>query len=95
LTIEHLNDLGIPNNAFLWPEERKLAAHVLKNNEMALAWDKSKKGCFHDNYFPPAIIPTIKHIPWVHRQPPIPPGIHDEVIALIKSKIASGVYEPS
>ena len=34
-------------------------------------------------------------MPWVHRQPPIPPGIRDEVIRLIKSKIASGVYEPS
>ncbi|OJA16950.1 hypothetical protein AZE42_13891, partial [Rhizopogon vesiculosus] len=50
---------------------------------------------FRDDYFPPAIIPTIKHTPWVHHQPPIPPGIHDEVIALVKSKIASGVYEPS
>ena len=31
----------------------------------------------------------------MHHQPPIPPGIHDNVIKLIKSKITSGVYEPS
>jgi hypothetical protein len=31
----------------------------------------------------------------VHCQPHIPPGIHDKVINLIKSKIASGVYEAS
>jgi hypothetical protein len=82
-------------NQFLWPEEQKLAALVLKNNELALAWDESEKGHFRDDYFPPVIIPTIEHVPWVHRQPPIPPGIKEEVIKLIKSKIASGVYEPS
>jgi len=95
LTTERLEALGVLSNEFLWPEERKLAAHVLKNNELALAWDESEKGRFRDDYFPPVVIPTIEHTPWVHRQPPIPPGIRDEVISLIKSKIASGVYEPS
>ena len=80
---------------FLWPDEQKLAAHVLHINELALAWDESEKGCFHDEYFDPVVIPTIEHTPWVHRQSPIPPGIRDEVIKLIKSKISSGVYEPS
>lgn len=59
------------------------------------SWDKTEKGRFHDDYFPPIIILTIEHIPWVHCQPPIPPGIKEEVIKLIKSKIASGVYEAS
>jgi hypothetical protein len=65
------------------------------NNELALAWNESEKGCFKDKYFPPVINPTIEHTPWVYHQPPISPGIHDEVINLIKSKIASGVYEAS
>jgi hypothetical protein len=37
----------------------------------------------------------IEHMPWAHHQPPIPPGIKDEVIKLIQSKIASGIYRPS
>ena len=87
--------LGILDNAFLWPEERKLAAQVLLNNELALAWDELEKGRFCDDYLDPVVIPTIKHTPWVHHQPPIPPGIREEVIKLIKSKIVSRVYEPS
>ncbi|OAX31890.1 DNA/RNA polymerase, partial [Rhizopogon vinicolor AM-OR11-026] len=90
-----MNDLRIFENSFLWPDEQKLAANVLLINETALAWDETEKGRFHDDYFPPVVIPTIEHTPWVHRQPPIPPGIRDKVIKLIKSKIASGVYEPS
>ena len=95
LLLDRMLQLGILDNTFLWPEERKLAAQVLLNNELALAWDESEKGRFRDDYFDPVVIPTIEHTPWVHRQPPIPPGIREEVIKLIKSKIASGVYEPS
>ncbi|KAJ8580869.1 hypothetical protein M405DRAFT_694915, partial [Rhizopogon salebrosus TDB-379] len=73
LTQERMDDLGVFSNNFLWPEEQKLVAHVLMNNELALAWDESEKGRFRDEYFPPVIIPTITHTPWVHRQPPIPP----------------------
>ncbi|KIK32961.1 hypothetical protein CY34DRAFT_41153, partial [Suillus luteus UH-Slu-Lm8-n1] len=95
LTKERMDDLGVLSNEFLWPEERNLAAQVLSNNEVALAWDETEKGRFRDDYFPPVIIPTIEHTPWVHRQPPIPPGIREEVVKLIQSKIASGVYEAS
>ncbi|KAJ8582377.1 hypothetical protein M405DRAFT_689372, partial [Rhizopogon salebrosus TDB-379] len=73
LTQERMDQLGIFKNGFLWPEEQKLAAHVLMNNELALAWDESEKGRFRDDYFPPVVIPTIEHTPWVHRQRPIPP----------------------
>jgi hypothetical protein len=95
LTQERMDQLGIFKNSFLWPEEQKLAAHVLMNNELALAWDESEKGRFRDDYFPPVVIPTIEHTPWVHRQRPISPGLRDELVAIIKAKIASGVYEPS
>ena len=37
----------------------------------------------------------IEHIPWVHKNIPIPPGIYEEVIWIIRDKIASGVYEES
>jgi len=95
LTLERVTELGILANSFLWPEERKLAAQILLNNEMGLAWDESEKGRFREDYFPPVVIPTVEHTPWVHRQPPIPPGIREKVIEQIKAKISSGVYEPS
>ena len=95
LSQERLDELGVLMNEFLWPEERKLVAQVLRNNEMGLAWDESEKGRFRDDYLSPVVIPTIEHVPWAHRQPPIPPGIRDEVLKLIQNKIDSGVYETS
>jgi len=48
-----------------------------------------------ESYFTPYIIPTIPHTPWEYRNIPIPPGIRDKVIELLKHKINAGVYEPS
>ncbi|KAG2335642.1 hypothetical protein BDR05DRAFT_846382, partial [Suillus weaverae] len=73
LTQQRIDELGVFTNEFLWPEERKLTAQVLTNNEFALAWDETEKGRFRDDYFSPVIIPTVEHVPWAHRQPPIPP----------------------
>ncbi|KAJ3988869.1 hypothetical protein F5890DRAFT_1570793 [Lentinula detonsa] len=95
LTQERMDAMGIFENKFLWPEEQLLAAHVLMNNEMALAWNEAEKGSFREDYFPPAKIPMIAHTPWADRTLPIPPGICDKVIQHIRDKIASGLYEPS
>ena len=78
----------------MWPEEVKLAAHVLKINENALAWTEAERGSFRDDYFAPVKIPTIAHTPWVHKNIPIPTGLLDKVIDIFKEKIAAGVYEP-
>ncbi|TFY51017.1 hypothetical protein EVG20_g11208 [Dentipellis fragilis] len=94
LTQERLNVMDLNKHDFLWPEELKLVQHVLRINEMVLAWNESEKGHFHDNYFEPVHIPTIEHIPWVHKNIPIPNGIMDDVIQLFKEKITAGVYEP-
>lgn len=40
-------------------------------------------------------MPTIEHVPWALRNIPIPPGIYDEVVRVIRDKIKSGVYEES
>ena len=73
----------------------KLAAYVLSINEKALAWTEAECGCFRDDYFLPVKIPTIAHTPWVHKNIPIPTGLHDKVIDIFKEKMAAGVYEPS
>ena len=80
---------------FLWPEELKLIQHILKLNELMLAWTEVEKGRFSDEYFAPVKIPVIEHIPWVHKNLPIPPGILKEVIKIFQEKLAMGVYERS
>ncbi len=95
LTQECLNDLNLNCFNFLWPKELKLAQHVLKLNEKALAWTEDECGQFHNDYFSPVKIPTIAHTPWVHKNIPIPTSILDNIIDLFKKKITAGVYEQS
>jgi len=80
---------------FLWPDEERLAQHILKINKGTPAWTEAKRRHFHNEYFDPIKIPTIAHTPWVHKNIPIPTGIMDNVIDLLKQKIAANVYEPS
>lgn len=82
-------------DGFLWPEEAKLFAHVLVLNHRALANSADERGTLRDDYFSPYIIPTIDHEPWVERNIPLPYGLRDTIIGIIKEKIAVGVYEPS
>jgi len=43
----------------------------------------------------PVKIPVIEHIPWAHRNLPIPSGILGDVIQIFKDKFAAGVYKHS
>src|SRR5713226_8788356 len=95
LTQEQYNELDLNKFNFLWPEEVKLAAYVLSINKKALAWTEAKHGHFRDDYFSPVKILTIAHTPWVHKNIPIPTGLHDKVIDIFKEKMAARVYEPS
>ncbi len=91
LTQERYDNLDLNKYDFLWPEEVKLAVHILKVNEKALAWTEAKCGRFRDDYFSPVKIPTITHTPWVHKNIPIPTGLLDKVINIFKEKIAADV----
>jgi len=95
LTQERLDELALNPDNFLWPEEVKLFQHILKLNESALAWTEAERGSFSDAYFSPIKIPVIEHVPWAHKNLPIPPGMLEEVIKLFRKKVTSGVYEPS
>jgi hypothetical protein len=80
---------------FLWPEEKKLVHHLMTEQNQAFAWDDTERGRFREDFFPPIIIPTVEHTPWVYRNIPIPSGIFNEVCKLVQKKIDAGVYEPS
>jgi len=95
LSYEHMNSLKINSQGFLWPEEEKLFQHIMLLNQDTLAFEETDRGTLKESYFTPYIIPTIPHVPWEYKYIPIPPGIRQKVIELLKSKINAGAYEPS
>jgi hypothetical protein len=95
LTQERWNKLELGKDGFLWPEEIKLIAQVLANNEKALAWTQSEMGHFREDWFPPIKIATIEHPVFAKRAIPIPPAILSEIIEIILVKVKSGEYEES
>lgn len=94
-TQERHDAMNIDPENFLTDEERKLAHHFIRIQEDAFAWEESEKGRFSDEWFDPVVIPTIEHVPWALKPLPIPPGLRDDIVKIIKDKIASGSYEPS
>jgi transposase InsO family protein len=95
LTTERIKEFNLNSDGFLWPEEEKLFLHILKLNEATLPFEEKDRGTLRQDYFSDYIMATIPHTPWEFKNIPIPPGIRDKVIALLKSKIDAGVYEPS
>lgn len=93
ISIERLKTLNINGEGFLWPEEEKLFQQVMLFNEEALAFEETDRGTLREDYFSPYIMPTIPHVPWEQKNIPIPPGIRDQVIELLKHKMDAGVYE--
>jgi len=69
--------------------------HFMMLFERGFAWDESQKGSFRQDFFPPIKIPVILHIPWALCNIPIPPGIYNNNVKIIRDKIAMGTYEPS
>lgn len=80
---------------FLWPAERDLLHHFMVLQQDGFAWNDTERGHFREDFFPPVLIPTIPHRPWVVKNRPIPPGIYNKVIELLQRKIDAGVMEPS
>jgi hypothetical protein len=64
-------------------------------NEEALAFEDKDRGMLKESYFSDYIMPTVLHTPWEFKNIPIPPGIRDKVIELLKAKVETGVYEAS
>jgi len=95
LTKERMEGIRLLSNTFLWPEERQLVAQVLQLNEKDLAWDKTEKGRFCEDYFSLVKIPVQEHVPWARKTLLIPLGIREKVIELIRRKVDSGVYKTS
>jgi len=95
MTQDRMDTFRLDDNDFLWPQEKKLLKHIAATHEQVFAYNQSERRRFRSDYFPPVKFPVIEHTPWVHKNLPIPPGVRDELIDLLKQKVAAGVYEPS
>ena len=95
LTHDRLKELDINPDGFLWPEEEKLFQQVLQLNQNTLVFEEDQRGTFREDYFSPYIIPTVPHEPWAFTNIPIPPGLREQVVDLLKEKVNAGVYEQS
>lgn len=80
---------------FLQPREIDLLVHVLRTQELALAFEDSERGTFAKKYFPDYEIPVIEHIPWVQAPIRVPKAIDDTVRQMLLDQKAAGKYEYS
>jgi hypothetical protein len=94
-TQERKDATNLNKTGFLWPEEEKLAHETIRLQEDTFAWEETEKGHFSDEYFDPIIFPVTEHTPWQFKNIPIPPGKRDEIIRIVRDKMAAGVYEDS
>ena len=95
ITIDQMKILNVNAKGFLSPEEEKLFKHIMVINEETIAFEDAERGTLKESYFDPYIMPTVPHIPWEYRNIPIPPGIKQKVLDLLKLKVAAEVYEQS
>jgi hypothetical protein len=61
LSEEHLKKMNLNPDGFLWDGEERLFIDVIKNHELAFAWDGSERGHFREDYFDPVRIPVLAH----------------------------------
>jgi len=80
---------------FLSDDEIGLLLWVIRQNEIAIAFDDSERGTYKREYFPDYVMETVPHVPW--RLPPIriPDAIVDEITAMLENQIANGNLEES
>ncbi|EJD38057.1 hypothetical protein AURDEDRAFT_72544 [Auricularia subglabra TFB-10046 SS5] len=91
LTQERMHGFKLTADGFLWPEEVRLFEFIIDHHQEAFAWTEGKRRRFRSDYVPPIRYPVVPHEPWEDRNRPIPPGIQDELIKLLKDRIAAGV----
>ena len=95
LTSERMAELQVNKNGFLWAEEEKLMKFILQTHETTLPYEEKDRGTLSQEYFSDYIMPVVPHVPWVFKNIPIPPGLFDEVVDVLKKKMEAGVYEHS
>jgi hypothetical protein len=80
---------------FLTAKEQRFMHHFMMIHQDGFAWNETQKGSFCKDFFPPVRMPITEHVPWVLQNIPIPPGIYNAILNVVREKIAAGVYKQS
>ena len=82
-TEERRDKVDMNHQDFLLPKEWDLMHDFMCKQNQAFSWNNLERGCFKTKFFPPVEIPVVPHVPFIKRNIPIPPGIYQEVCAII------------
>jgi hypothetical protein len=74
-------------------QEVDVFLEMLRKREAALAWDFTEKGMLHESVAPPQVINTIPHKAWQSKAFPLPRGMEEPVIKLLRTRLEAGVLE--
>jgi hypothetical protein len=58
-------------------------------HDSGFAWSEEEQGSFWTNFFPPVDFPVIPHTPWVECNFPIPPGLYEDICAIVQKKLTT------
>jgi hypothetical protein len=82
-------------HGFLTAKERRFMHHFMMIHQDRFTWNETQKGLFCKDFFPLVCMLITEHVPWVLWNMPIPPGIYNAILDVVRKKIAAGVYEQS
>lgn len=80
---------------FLSDEEIDLLIWVLRENEDAISFEDSERGCFKPEYFPDYVMETVPHEPWREAPIRIPKAVKSEMTDMLRKQVESGNLEPA
>ena len=75
------------------PNERQILEAMLFNREEALAWEFSEMGHVSRDVTPPLKIKTVPHEAWQVPSFPVPRALREEVISMLRERLARGTLE--
>lgn len=77
------------------PAERTVLLQVLRNREMALAWEWTDLRRISEAVTPPLKIETIEHAPWQASSFQVPRALKGEIVQMLKDRLETGILEHS
>ncbi|RKP33733.1 hypothetical protein BJ085DRAFT_5536, partial [Dimargaris cristalligena] len=67
----------------------------LREVDQVFAFNKTHLGMVKPEFAPPIRVATVPHTPWNFKPFAVPRAMHDQVVAMLRDRLESGVIEPS
>ena len=94
-TPETLAKLRVGGDDLLTMEEEREMRAMLARHGRAFAFADTEIGCVDPMVVPPLVLFTVPHVPWKLRPLPVPRAHYDQLVALLRRRLATRVLEPS